>query len=395
MKSIAVRASAATLLAALLTACGGGQGGGGNSGPPPPHGYSRDFEGICTVPAQKQFVRAYLDEVYLWYDEIPVVDADSFSNVTDYFNALLVKTRDANGQPKDRFSAVLPSGAANHVLSQAPAAARGPALLQSHTSFVPVARAVRSPAGRRVGYVQFNDHETGAQDDLIDAFRQLRDAGVQDLVLDLRFNSGGFLYIARTAASMIVGPSSEGRVFEQLRYNDKRTALTEASVLNFAGTVQVTEAVHPAGTALPQLGLTRAYVLTSSQTCSSSESIINGLRGIGVAVVQVGATTCGKPYGFQRKDNCGLAFFPVEFKGANAQGFGDYTTGFAPTCAVADDPRVAAGSTTDPLLDAALFHIDNGRCPAAQPRADAALSVGPASAPSRPAWAGRLLAPPR
>jgi carboxyl-terminal processing protease len=65
--------------------------------------------------------------------------------------------------------------------------------------------------------VQLRHHQEGAQDELIAAFRaiQARTPAVQDLVLDLRDNSGGFLYIAQTAASMIAGPTSEGQVFER------------------------------------------------------------------------------------------------------------------------------------------------------------------------------------
>jgi hypothetical protein len=48
---------------------------------------------------------------------------------------------------------------------------------------------------------------------------------------------------------------------------------------------------------LPTLNLKRLYVLTSPSTCSASESLINGLRGADFPVVQVGTTTCGKPYG--------------------------------------------------------------------------------------------------
>ena len=60
---------------------------------------------------------------------------------------------------------------------------------------------------------------------------------------------------------------------------------------------------------LPTLDLSRVYVLTSAGTCSASEAIINGLRGVGVQVIQIGGTTCGKPYGFYPPDNCGTTYF--------------------------------------------------------------------------------------
>ncbi|MEP6824763.1 MAG: S41 family peptidase, partial [Ramlibacter sp.] len=331
---------------------------------------------------------------YLWWNEIPSVNAATYATVPAYFNALLVRTPDATGQPKDRFSAVLTTAGANALQ-----AAALPIVAPS-TSPVPLAKVVTSPAGRKVGYVLFNDHDLGAQDALIAAFEGVRDAAVQDLVLDMRYNSGGFLYTARTAASMVTGPQSEGRIFEQVRFNSKRQAETAASTYLFSSRLQTAETRFPSGYALPQLNLPRLYILSSGLTCSASESIVNSLRGIDVQVILVGETTCGKPYGFRRRDNCGLAFFPIEFQGYNAKDFGDYQNGFAPTCAVADDFNSVLGAQNEPLLAAALKHADTGSCPAgtAAPASKALLSasIAPparahAPAAARAPWDGKLL----
>ena len=358
--------------ALLLTGCGGGD----DSPPPPPANSafppSSSLAGTCTLPSEKAFLRSYMDEVYLWYNEIPAVNPAEFNNIPAYMNALLVRTPDAAGLPKDRFSAVLTIEEANALQASALASERiaraskaDPARLLSLLpgGSVPLSQVVTSPAGRKVGYVLFNDHHTGAQDALIAAIENLKASGVQDLVLDMRFNSGGFLYVAQTAASIVTGPEKEEQVFEQVRFNDKRTEESRASVFRFSTTVTSSEVTYPRGYPLPQLSLPRVYVLSSSLTCSASESIVNGLRGIDVEVVLVGETTCGKPYGFQRKDNCGYAYFPIEFQGFNAKNFGDYTTGFAPTCAVADDPDIALGLPEEALLKAALTHVDTGSCP--------------------------------
>lgn len=375
----------------LLSACGGG--GGGDDAPvlTPPStrfGASSDFENVCTVEGQKRFIRSYLDEVYLWYNEIPEVNAALYSDVTDYFDAL-------TNLPQDKFSTAFETGFGRSSLAQSLAPNNAQA---NHTPYVPVARVDTSPAGRRVAYIRFRDHETGAQDDLITAFQQVRNAGAQDLILDLRENSGGFLYIALTAASLVTGPAAEGKVFEQLTYNDKRSGLTARpeSTYRFSSVVQNAEFQYPNGTALPQLNLPRVYVLTSGLTCSSSESIINGLRGIDVQVILVGTTTCGKPYGFHRKDTCNqsYSYFPIEFKGANAKGFGDYVDGFAPTCPAtpSTDPTVTAGSAADPLYATAQYHIANGSCPPAPATAQASAAPGASLLqPSRPLWTGRLV----
>lgn len=398
-KPLSCRLAAVALGASLLlAACGGGGGGDSAALSPPPSarfGASSSYAGDCTLDGQKKFIRAYMDEVYLWYSEIPEVDASQYSNIPDYFSALLVRTPDANGVAKDRFSAVLPTSAVSAVLAQNFVPQRAMAVDSTALSLstaVPQSTVVTSPGtGRKVGYIQFNDFSIGAQDELIDDFRNMRDAGVQDLVLDLRFNSGGYLYIAQAAASMVTGPANLGKVFEQLNYNDKRGAETAASKLPFVNTVQTAESRYAVGAELPQLNLPRLYVLTSSQTCSASESVINSLRGVDVQVITVGGTTCGKPYGFHQKNNCGYAYFPIEFQGTNNKGYGGYSTGFSPTCTVADNRSSTPGSSSDPLFNAAIHHIDSGACPTGTATAQSSIPQLDLEEPTRPAWAGRLV----
>lgn len=395
VRRLAARGAACVLAAGLLAACGGGGGGNDGAGAAATAGLppSASLANQCALDDQKRFARSYLDEVYLWWDEVVEVPPAGHSTVAAYVDALRVR-------PKDRFSAVITSAAADALL-QSTAAPLGAALgaavpLVSPTPSVPLATTLTSPGGRRVGYLLFNDHRRGAQDALVPAFEALRAAAVQDLVLDIRYNTGGYLYVAQAAASMAAGPGQDGQVFEELRYSGKQAAAGLHGVMRFTGRVEVAERQFAAGHALPRLALPRVYVLASGLTCSASESIINSLRGVGIEVVIVGDVTCGKPYGFRRQDNCAQAYFAVEFQGFNARGFGDYTQGFSPQCAVEDDGATPLGSAAEPLLGAALRHIDTGTCPAPTlaPRAASALGIG--AGPARPAGLGlegRLLAP--
>jgi hypothetical protein len=154
-------------------------------------------------------------------------------------------------------------------------------------------------------------------------------------------------------------------VFERLLFNSKnpfRLAPAQTT-LPFHATSRGFST--PAGQALPRLGLSRVTVLAGPDTCSASESVINSLRGVGVAVNLVGAATCGKPYGFLPQDNCGTTYFAIQFQGVNNQGFGDYGDGFAPTCAVADDFDHALGDPAEARLAAALSLRSSGTCPTA------------------------------
>jgi hypothetical protein len=123
--------------------------------------------------------------------------------------------------------------------------------------------------------------------------------------------------------------------------------------------------------------LTRVFVITGAGTCSASESIINSLQGVNVQVIQIGSTTCGKPYGFYPADNCAVTYFSIQFQGVNAKDFGDYPDGFTPAnaaavegvsvpgCSVADDFGHALGDPAEGRLASALGYRANGVCPAA------------------------------
>lgn len=234
---------------------------------------------------------------------------------------------------------------------------------------VPVSSVLDLGAEGRVGVIVFNEHLGDAERQLVAAMRQMAAAGIDDLVLDLRYNGGGFLYIASQLAAMVTDAArTDGRVFERLIYNDKRQAENLQTGTPFFTESCVPDARFTRCTqveALPRLGLSRVYVLAGRGTCSASEALVNGLRGVGVEVALIGATTCGKPYGFTARDNCGLSYFPIEFQGVNDRGVGDYADGFAPTCTVADDFSRALGDPTEGRLAAALALRATGQCPPA------------------------------
>ncbi|MCA0177496.1 MAG: peptidase S41 [Proteobacteria bacterium] len=210
--------------------------------------------------------------------------------------------------------------------------------------------------GKRIGYILFNSHTAASEAKLIASVNSLAGQGIDDLVLDVRYNGGGYLYVASELAYMIAGSArTAGKTFEKLQYNDKRTADNNRAPTEFFSTSN-------SGATLPSLNLGRVTVLTTGNTCSASEAIINSLRGVGVTVTVVGGTTCGKPYGFTAKDNCGISYFPIEFKGVNNVGFGDYADGFAPNCAVADDLSQPLGSRQELQYATAVGQLLNGSC---------------------------------
>ena len=238
---------------------------------------------------------------------------------------------------------------------------------------------VTSPAGATVGYMLFNDHLANAEAGLSDAIRSFAavPGGIEDLVIDMRYNGGGFLYIASQLAYMIAGEAATaGRVFERLQFNDKHPETNPVTGKPLSPVLFVGETVKsPAGRPLPALNLHRVFVLTGPNTCSASEALINGLRGIDIEVIQIGERTCGKPYGSYATDNCGASYFTIQFRGVNAKGFGDYSDGFAPSegiagsdvrvpgCRAPDDFDHALGDPAEGRLATALRYRDSSTCP--------------------------------
>lgn len=235
----------------------------------------------------------------------------------------------------------------------------------------------------KVGYFLFNDHIATSEGALFDAITELDNAEITGLIVDIRYNGGGYLAIASELAYMIAGAArTAGQTFEDLEFNDKYPDINPVTGQALTPRPFHTRSLGfdpslPAGTLLPSLNLGRVYVLTGPHTCSASESVMNSLRGIDVEVIQVGETTCGKPYGFYTTSNCGTTYFTIQFKGVNNKGFGDYTDGFSPAntasdigtvvpgCSVADDFMSVLGDPAEARLAAALNHMETGSCPAA------------------------------
>jgi C-terminal processing protease CtpA/Prc len=241
-------------------------------------------------------------------------------------------------------------------------------------------KVINTPTGN-VGYLLFNDHIATAEQALIDAVNTLNaGAGIDDLVVDIRYNGGGYLAIASEFAYMIAGAATTaGQMFDLVQFSDKHPVTNPVTGQNISPTPFYSTTLGApfnggaAGQPLPALNLSRVFVLTGPGTCSASEAIMNGLRGVGVQVIQIGSTTCGKPYGFYPQDNCGTTYFTIQFRGVNAANFGDYTDGFRPSavdngqasilgCPVPDDYTEQLGDPLENRLEVALAFQSGQGC---------------------------------
>lgn len=240
---------------------------------------------------------------------------------------------------------------------------------------------IDTPTGK-VGYILFNTFSPfSSEEDIANAMTQMQTEGVNDLILDLRYNGGGLLAVAGQLGYMIAGSArTSGRTFELLKFNDDAGNFNPVTgafndPIPFYSTGLGFSLAN--GTPLPSLNLPRVFILSTERTCSASEAVINGLRGIDVEVILIGNTTCGKPFGFYPTDNCGETFYTIQFQGTNDKGFGDFADGFVPSnssaqfgvkvngCVIPDDYTRELGDESEGLLSAALSYRETGTCPLA------------------------------
>lgn len=213
----------------------------------------------------------------------------------------------------------------------------------------------------KIGYLMYNGFYSTYDNQLNTVFGSFQSQNVTDLVLDLRYNSGGSISTATKLASMITGQFT-GQLFAKQQWNAKAQSYFEsnnpASLENrFVGN-------------LNSLNLNKVYILTTNATASASELVINCLKPY-ITVVQIGTTTTGKNVGSITlydsptfaKQNVNprhkYAMQPIVLKIVDKNGFGDYTSGIAPTTPLPEsmDDLGILGNPSEPLLNAAINQI--------------------------------------
>ena len=218
----------------------------------------------------------------------------------------------------------------------------------------------------KIGYLMYNQFASSYNEALNEAFGVFRDQSITELVLDLRYNRGGSVSTCTYLASMITGQFS-GEIFAQEVWNNKLMEYwqnnNEESLYN-----RFTNEIVDGGP-INSLGLEQVYILTSSETASASELLINGLKPY-INVFQIGEPTVGKNVGsitlYDYIDNEGsknpnhtYAMQPIVLRIANSEGVGDYTDGLRPNITLIENrssPGVL-GESSETLFASAIQQI--------------------------------------
>lgn len=210
--------------------------------------------------------------------------------------------------------------------------------------------------GQKVGYLAFGGFKDECQNDLSRAFGTMRNGGATELVLDLRYNPGGYVEIANYLASLIAPTSSLGELFLRMTPNDK---LSASHVKLKYHLLRDNEKIRA-----QKLELSRLVVLTSFMTASASETLIHCLRPF-IPVTVIGTTTEGKNKAAVElvDDTHRWVMMPLFSVVSDKNGATFPTSGLQEDVYVMESPSTgmsALGSPDEKLLKVALSYLDGG-----------------------------------
>jgi C-terminal processing protease CtpA/Prc len=217
--------------------------------------------------------------------------------------------------------------------------------------------------GGKTGYLCFETFIEPSEEELNDAFAYFKANNITDLIIDLRYNRGGYLNIAQQLASLVMGAADTTKICYKLKYNSQVAADWNESY-NFVRTQS-------------PLGLNRVVFITTGSTASASEVVINSLKPY-VTVKLVGTTTAGKPTGMNiwgypfptssdQNPDYQYVFAPVTFEYVNALDQGGFYDGMTPDVLANDDITRDFGDPEELSLKAAIAVLEGTKAASALP----------------------------
>jgi carboxyl-terminal processing protease len=230
-------------------------------------------------------------------------------------------------------------------------------------------KVITSQTGKKVGYFVYNFFSSGTNnsteydEETRRIFAEFKNAGVDEMIIDLRYNSGGTLTSAVNLASLLGKNIDETRIFSENIYNNRYQEHIESLPNDDSFRRRFINLPENIG---DQLSSQKIYILTGSGTASASELIINGLMPY-MDVHIIGEKTVGKNVGSipvedKKNEDNSYGMLPIIFKIYNSAGESNYSNGFLPQ---AEDqvkdlqlPLEPLGDVDEPLLARTMEIID-------------------------------------
>ena len=227
-------------------------------------------------------------------------------------------------------------------------------------------------AGKRVAYIMYNEFGNNDAENLKQLFKDIAGQSVDDIILDLRYNPGGYVNIAQLVSTNLAPQNAIGNVFLKMTHNDK---INRTDILNFEQSLLANGA---------PVNYKNLYVITSNNTASASEIVINCLRPyMAGRLIQVGTATFGKNVAQQlytdEEKAPMLEFWMTNSLLSNAEDFSDYyTSGLKPDYEIAENfngELGELGTAQDSLMIPIIKHIETGSFPTTETPDAASRSI--------------------
>ncbi len=206
---------------------------------------------------------------------------------------------------------------------------------------------VYSTNSKKVGYLVFNSFlgdTVEINNEFNRVFNNFASQNVSDIVIDLRYNGGGYVSVQKKLANYLITSSANNSLMMKEQYNDKNSAYNSSTFFRKTGS----------------LNLNRIFFIVTNSTASASELLINNLKPF-MDVKLIGPTnTHGKPVGFFPIPVGEWYIFPVSFKTTNKNGEGSYFSGFPVNSKANDGINKDWGDITESSLASAIKFISGG-----------------------------------
>lgn len=199
----------------------------------------------------------------------------------------------------------------------------------------------------KIGYMVFSSFlgdTTEIYNEFNRVFNRFATAGVNDVIIDLRYNGGGYVSVAEKLSDYLAPTSVNGSLMMTQKFNDKYSMYNTSANFKKAGAVN----------------LSRVFFIVSSSSASASELVINNMTPV-MDVKLIGRNnTYGKPVAFFPIPVSDWYIFPVSIRSTNKNGVGNYFNGFTPDAIIADGLTKDWGDVNEASLASAIKYITTG-----------------------------------
>lgn len=219
--------------------------------------------------------------------------------------------------------------------------------------------------GKAVGYLCYLEYS--AIEDVIEPIKHFKEEKITELILDLRYNPGGYVKTCQYLCNCIVPQQAYGNIFQQCGYNN---VLTDFYLQSTGNGRTISFYGYPASSDKEILGpdilglqLERVYILTSRYTASAGEATIICLQPY-MDVITIGERTVGKGVGSWTISDAkyNYAIQPITMRYYNAANETTPDDGIAVDYLISDGYSISKkeiGNVDEPLLHCALTLISS------------------------------------